>query len=215
VNPLSIGNFFHEDLAYLAALEATGNLTPEVEQKRNAWWKLLLWHLNDDLKVIEQPLKGQPFLNWIPRQGGRGDGAPVFDRISWLKREGKIVGVVSPVLLVRPLPDERLALAPWDGAAPMTERVRGRLADHQRSRRRSRGDHFRGRRCTDLVQFSRSVHVDIYPDFDSNGRRLIPDPSLCPVRISSPSRKGHGGSRQPRVHTEVFQVPDAQRTSAF
>ncbi len=129
MNPLSIGNFFHEDLAYLAALEATGNLTLEIEQKRNAWWKLLLWYLNDDLKVIEQPLKGQPFLNWVPRQGGRGDGAPVFDKISWLDREGKIVGVVSPVLLVRPLPDEHLAGSPWDATAPITERVRGRLTE--------------------------------------------------------------------------------------
>jgi predicted RNA-binding Zn-ribbon protein involved in translation (DUF1610 family) len=129
VNPLSIGNFFHEDLAYLAALQEAGHVSEDVERKQAAWWKLLVWYLNDDLKEIEQPLQGQPFLKWIPKRGGRADAPPAFDRITWLERDNRIVGVVSPVLLVRPLPDEDLNGNPWKTRdAPMTERVRRRLA---------------------------------------------------------------------------------------
>jgi hypothetical protein len=129
VNPLSIGSFFHEDLAYLAALEAKGKLTPDVERKQNAWWKLLLWYLNEDLKEVEQSLHGQPFLDWVPRQEGAADGTPVFDRIIWLERDRKVIGLVSPVLLVRPLPDENLSGTIWESPAPITDRVRSRLAE--------------------------------------------------------------------------------------
>lgn len=129
MNPLSIGSFFHEDLAYLAALQETGKLSKEVEGKQNAWWKLLLWYLNDDLKAVEQSLQGQPFLEWVPRQGGEADGTPVFDRITWLEREHKVIGLVSPVLLVRPLPDANLGDKIWEENATITDRVRGRLAE--------------------------------------------------------------------------------------
>ena len=133
MNPLSIGSFFHEDLAYLAALEAKGKLSPDVERKQNAWWKLLLWYLNDDLKAVEQSLHGQPFLDWVPRQDGAADGTPVFDRITWLERDHKVVGLVSPVLLVRPLPDANLADPMWEGNASVTDRVRGRLAQLEKN----------------------------------------------------------------------------------
>jgi hypothetical protein len=129
VNPLSIGSFFHEDLAYLAALEAKGRLAQDVERKQNAWWKLLLWYLNDDLKEVEQSLHGQPFLDWVPRQEGAADGSPVFDHITWLERDHKVVGLVSPVLLVRPLPDENLGAKVWEAPAQITDRVRGRLTE--------------------------------------------------------------------------------------
>lgn len=129
MNPLSIGNFFHEDLAYLAELEATGHVSPEVEQKQAAWWKLLLWYVNDDLKEIEQSLHGQPFLKWVPKRGGRAEDAPAFDRMRWLERDGRVIGIISPVLLVRPLPDEKFTGSPWGTMdAPVTERVRARLA---------------------------------------------------------------------------------------
>ncbi len=129
MNPLSIGNFFHEDLAYLAELEATGHVSPDVEQKQAAWWKLLLWYVNDDLKEIEQSLHGQPFLKWVPKRGGRAENAPAFDHITWLERDGRIIGIISPVVLVRPLPDEKFTGSPWSTMdAPVTERVRARLA---------------------------------------------------------------------------------------
>ncbi len=129
MNPLSIGSFFHEDLAYLAALQATGELPSEVENKRQAWWKLLLWYLNDDLKTVDQPLRNQPFLDWVPRL----DGRPVLESITWLERERKVIGIVSPVLLVRPLPDENLGRAPWTDTVTITNRMRGRLAELVRS----------------------------------------------------------------------------------
>jgi len=129
VNPLSIGSFFHEDLAYLAALQATGKLSQETERKQNAWWKLLLWYLNDDLKAVDQSLQGQPFLEWVPRQGGEADGNAVFNRITWLERDRKVVGLVSPVLFVRPLPDANLGDKIWEENATITDRVRGRLAE--------------------------------------------------------------------------------------
>lgn len=129
MNPLSIGSFFHEDIAYLAALEATGKQSPEIERKQNAWWNLLLWYLNDDLKSVEQSLNGQPFLDWIPRQEGQADGNPVFDRLTWLERDRRVIGIVSPVLLVRPLPDENLSNKIWETSAPLTDRVRGRLTE--------------------------------------------------------------------------------------
>jgi hypothetical protein len=129
VNPLSIGSFFHEDLAYLAALQAQGELPAEVERKQHAWWKLLVWYLNDDLKTIDQSLRNQPFLDWVPRL----DGKPVFDGITWLEHDRKIIGVVSPVLLVRPLPDENLDRAPWTDPVALTNRVRGRLTELVRS----------------------------------------------------------------------------------
>lgn len=129
MNALSIGSFFHEDLAYLAALQATGELPADVEKKRNAWWKLLLWYLNEDLKTVEQPLRNQPFLDWVPRL----DGKPVIESITWLERDRRIIGVVSPVLLVRPLPDENLDRGPWTDTVTLTNRMRGRLSELVRS----------------------------------------------------------------------------------
>lgn len=99
--PESIPHLFHQDLVYLWVLEAPNR--PNSWQQRIRAWKLLVeLLLTGELIVIPEDLQ-PPLLNYTESYG--------VQRIQWvcLKNTNEKIAVVSPTVLVRPLPDLRPA----------------------------------------------------------------------------------------------------------
>jgi|GEM_PF-5534495 len=93
----SIPHLLHWDLAYLWMLSRPWDYVPPEWQTRiRVWRKLLHAFLAGHLEVTPHELEAhiKPYLN---RYG--------ITSLQLLKWEGKVVGVLSPVVLVRPLPD--------------------------------------------------------------------------------------------------------------
>jgi len=96
--PESIPHLFHQDLVYLWILEAH-NRPNSWQERVRAWRCLVELLLTGELTVVPQELQ-RPLLDYTSPYG--------VDRIQWvcLKNTDEIIGVLSPTVLVRPLPFE-------------------------------------------------------------------------------------------------------------
>lgn len=95
----SIPHLFHWDLAYLWVLEKERHLRPEAWAERvKAWRYLVSLLLTSELEVVEEEINS-PFIEFTRPFG--------LNKVSWvrLRNESENVGVLSPTVLVRPLPD--------------------------------------------------------------------------------------------------------------
>lgn len=117
-NPLtlyaeSIPHLLHWDLAYLWILEKPQSVRPDKWKERVEAWKYLVSLLiMDQLEVETKPIE-EPLSDYTVPFGLRS--------VSWVKIRDfkKPVGVLSPTVLVRPLPDyKRTHLENWHAAAP-------------------------------------------------------------------------------------------------
>lgn len=93
----SIPHFLHWDLAYLWMLDRSPELVPPSWKERLLLWRRLLHaFLAGQLRVREHPIS--PFLEPYARQFG-------IEKLQLLDHGGRVVGLLSPVVLLRPLPD--------------------------------------------------------------------------------------------------------------
>lgn len=121
----SIPHLFHWDLAYLWILEKEPHLRPETwEERVRAWKYLVSLLLTSELEVEEEPIVA-PFLAYTQPYG--------LTRVSWVRlRNSPVkVGVLSPTVLVRPLPDyKRGELSHWAQSIAEPETSRGIELSH-------------------------------------------------------------------------------------
>jgi hypothetical protein len=97
LRPESIPHLLHWDLAYLWVLEKPAGLRPVRWQSRvDAWKRLLCLMLVGEIKAVPRTIE-PPMLGFTRQYG--------IDRLYELKYHGQTVGVTSPVVLLRPLPD--------------------------------------------------------------------------------------------------------------
>lgn len=104
----SIPHLLHWDLAYLWILEKPQAVRPDKWKERIEAWKYLLAMLMMDRLRRTQVSIEEPLSDYTRRFG--------IDSLCWLELEGSgnPVGVLSPVVLVRPLPDyKRTNLDTW------------------------------------------------------------------------------------------------------
>jgi len=108
----SIPHLLHWDLAYLWILEKQQAVRPDKWKERVEAWKYLLsMLLMDHLRINHLPID-EPLIHYTKPFG--------IDSVYWLELEGvrKPVGVLSPIVLVRPLPDyKRTNLDTWRNIA--------------------------------------------------------------------------------------------------
>ncbi len=109
----SIPHLLHWDLAYLWILEKQQSVRPDKWKERvEAWKYLIALLLLDQLSIEEVPID-EPLINYTRPFG--------LESVSWVKIRGieKPVGVLSPTVLVRPLPDyKRSFLDHWQTTRP-------------------------------------------------------------------------------------------------
>lgn len=99
IHPESIPHLLHNDLAYLWVLEKQPELRPRTwEARLEAWQYLVELLLIGELDVKEEVIR-EPLIAYTSQHG--------IDKVSWALVRGsdEFVGVLSPVVLVRPLPD--------------------------------------------------------------------------------------------------------------
>lgn len=114
----SIPHLLHWDLAYFWVLEKN-HLKPESwEERIDAWRYLVGLFIVGELEVEEEPIQ-TPFLAHTQPYG--------ITKVEWLRLKGtqQRVGVLSPAVLARPLPDFKSAdLKQWKKVAPDPAEVR-------------------------------------------------------------------------------------------
>ena len=114
--PESVPHLFHHDMTYLWVLEQQRDQRPKTWLSRVEAWKLLFrMFLLEQVSITREELRA-PFMEMAERFGIRS--------VTWLKsRQTKQpIGVLSPTVIVRPLPD----FADGD-----LERWRAELKDHE------------------------------------------------------------------------------------
>lgn len=97
--PESIPHLLHWDLAYLWILEKQPDLRPQQWEARiEAWRYLVASLLTGELELVPENIE-QPLIDFARPLG--------ITTISWvrLRTESEQIGVLSPTVLVRPLPD--------------------------------------------------------------------------------------------------------------
>jgi hypothetical protein len=97
--PESIPHLLHQDLAYLWVLEKQSDLRPNIWGERlDAWRCLVELFLIGEIDVKDEPIK-EPLI-WYTSPHG-------ITKVSWavLRGSEELVGVLSPAVLLRPLPD--------------------------------------------------------------------------------------------------------------
>jgi hypothetical protein len=97
--PESIPHLLHQDLAYLWVLEKQADLRPKIWGERLEAWRCLLELLFiGELDVRDEPIK-EPLIQYTSPHG--------ITKVSWVVIRGgeEMVGVLSPVVILRPLPD--------------------------------------------------------------------------------------------------------------
>ena len=95
----SIPHLLHWDLAYLWALEKEPNLRPAAWKSRiEAWRYLVLMLAAGELGVVEEPIP-RPLSDYTQAFG--------IHHVQWVvsPRGSRKIGVLSPMVFVRPLPD--------------------------------------------------------------------------------------------------------------
>lgn len=109
----SIPHLLHWDLAYLWILEKQQAVRPDKWKERIEAWKYLVSLLLMDKLIIDEVPIEEPLIDYTKPFG--------LESVSWVKIAGieKAVGVLSPTVLVRPLPDyRRTQLDRWQSALP-------------------------------------------------------------------------------------------------
>ena len=109
----SIPHLLHWDLAYLWMLEKHKAERPKTWEERISAWKYLVAQLLLDRLIVEKVKIDPPLIQHTAPFG--------LETVSWLRIKGidKAVGVLSPVALVRPLPDyDDGLLAAWQAEIP-------------------------------------------------------------------------------------------------
>jgi len=97
IKPSSIPHLLHWDLAYLWALEqAPDQLSLSWASRVAAWKRLLDLFIGGELTVVE----GEVPTNLKRLLGGYG-----LTSVRELRHSGRVVGILSPITIVRPLPD--------------------------------------------------------------------------------------------------------------
>jgi hypothetical protein len=108
IYPESIPHLLHHDLAYLWILEKEPNLRPKTwEGRLEAWRYLVELFLTGELDVKDEFIR-EPLLTYTRQHG--------ITKVSWAVVRGSedLAGALSPVVLVRPLPDfTEQDLAKW------------------------------------------------------------------------------------------------------
>jgi hypothetical protein len=97
--PESIPHLLHHDLAYLWVLEKEPDLRPKTWKGRlEAWRYLIELLLIGELDLTDEVIK-EPLINYTRQHG--------ITKISWavVRGSNELAGTLSPVVLVRPLPD--------------------------------------------------------------------------------------------------------------
>src|SRR5574341_1517432 len=121
----SIPHLLHWDLAYFWILERESHLRPtEWSEQISAWRYLVALLLTDQLDIEPEPIK-EPFLSLTAPYG--------IGEVSWLKlkHEGDCVGLLSPTVLARPLPDyNRGDLRRWTQKLPHPEQHKPDVLAH-------------------------------------------------------------------------------------
>ncbi len=101
--PESIPHFMHWDLMYLWMLERCYSREIQADAIPYNWqWKITAWRHLLSLFLIGKLERKEidirkPFEDFIDPYG--------LNSITWLKFEGSVLGILSPILIVRPLPD--------------------------------------------------------------------------------------------------------------
>jgi hypothetical protein len=97
VEPASIPHLLHWDLAYLWAIEqAPDQLSSSWTLRVNAWKRLLDLFIGGELAVVD---------GFVPTNLKRLLGGYGLSSIRELHLNGRVVGILSPITIVRPLPD--------------------------------------------------------------------------------------------------------------
>ena len=97
VEPASIPHLLHWDLAYLWAIEqAPDQLSSSWTLRVNAWKRLLDLFIGGELAVVD---------GVVPTNLNRLLGGFGLRSIKELRLDGRVVGILSPLTIVRPLPD--------------------------------------------------------------------------------------------------------------
>jgi hypothetical protein len=176
--PTSYPSFLHWDLAYVEALRQprTADLPVPWRARVDAWRTLVrLWLLGElDEQTVSVP---EPLRQYLPRTV---DGVPRWlESVTWLSFGGRTVGVTSPAVLVRPLPDVDLNAPMWSARAdePSEDRLAG-LIDHLLAAI----DGVRGERHPALHTL-RSV---ITTQFPGSGRAGAVDSPACAHTLCNP-----------------------------
>src|SRR5579885_1507702 len=97
--PESIPHLLHHDLAYLWILEKEAHLRPKIWGERlEAWRCLVELFFTGELVVKEDPIR-EPLIRYTRPHG--------ITKVSWvsLRNSDEVAGVLSPSVLMRPLPD--------------------------------------------------------------------------------------------------------------
>ncbi len=119
----SVPHLLHWDLAYLWVLEKDSGLRPTSWRTRiEAWRYLVTMLLAGELSVVEEPIP-RPLRDYTRDHG--------IERIYWVvaPRDNRKIGVLSPTVLARPLPDfQEKDLDIWD-----RQRRAGRLDNDKKS----------------------------------------------------------------------------------
>jgi|GEM_PF-3258319 len=123
VFPESVPHLFHHDMTYLWVLEQQPDQRPQSWLvKIDAWKMLLRLFFLDQLKIEHEDLRS-PLVDVTDRFGVR--------RVTWLrnKQSNQAIGVLSPTVIARPLPDFADAdLDRWRLELKDNEREFGHLA---------------------------------------------------------------------------------------
>lgn len=95
----SVPHLLHQDMSYLWALEQQPDQRPKTWATRVEAWKVLLRLFFLDQLIISPEELRQPLLDVTERFGVR--------RVTWLRNKAtsQAMGVLSPTVIVRPLPD--------------------------------------------------------------------------------------------------------------
>ena len=195
----SIPHLLHWDLAYLWVLEKEANLRPASWRPRIEAWRYLVTMLAaGELSILEEP---------VPRP--LSDYTEIFgiDQVQWVvaPQGNRKIGVLSPITLVRPLPDfKEEDLDAWD-----RQRWVGRLDEEKKNTgkqfvagiiRQLRSEHTEG-------SFQDRLAIVLAKEF---GQGDLPSSPTLPIihrTFPSLSKLSWGTLRQGTVALEAIELP--------
>ncbi|HWW75263.1 MAG TPA: hypothetical protein VNZ44_07705 [Pyrinomonadaceae bacterium] len=208
----SIPHLLHWDLAYFWVLEKD-HLKPESWEERIEAWRYLVGLFIVGELEVEEELIQTPFLAHTQPYG--------ITKVGWLRLKGtqQRVGVLSPAVLVRPLPDFRNTdLKQWKKSAVDPAETRpGELAFFAKLvveslRKDGRADSFRGR-LADILEREFEPAAMAAADRPASEARTVqllarlfwaqePD-GVCVEDLSILVKRGSGGAQPAQVRSYI------------